>query len=300
MQAIKSTPVTIPQEEQMTLYDGRQLAYYQFGAREGFPIFYFHGWPSNALDGAVFHEASINKAVRLIAINRPGIGRSTIQPGRQLLDFPDDIQQVADALGLNHFSVLGQSGGGPYALACAYKLGQDRLIKAGISAGMFSITHPVDVSKTQVYPDRISFRLHAKPTLLRLLMGLNTGLLHIMSPEMLLKMLVEEMPEKDKQAFNQEAVFSAMKQVLIELRTASSRGLAEDARVIMNAWEFDLRDIETTVLLWHGEMDPSVPVSASEWYATQLAHSELTVYPEEGHGVLLNHIEAVLESLLPA
>lgn len=69
---------------------------------------------------------------RVITIDRPGIGRSAARPRRAMLDWPDDVAVVADHLGLGHFAVLGHSAGGPYAAACALKLG-DRISGLGIA-----------------------------------------------------------------------------------------------------------------------------------------------------------------------
>ena len=60
--------------------------------------------------------------IRLIVVERPGYGLSDFAPNRTLLDWPDDITQLADTLGLEQFSVMGYSGGGAYALACAHRL----------------------------------------------------------------------------------------------------------------------------------------------------------------------------------
>ncbi len=54
--------------------------------------------------------------IRLIGIDRPGMGRSQFQKRRCLLDWPDDVMELADYLGIERFAVLGVSGGGPYAL----------------------------------------------------------------------------------------------------------------------------------------------------------------------------------------
>jgi pimeloyl-ACP methyl ester carboxylesterase len=73
--------------------------------------------------------------VRLIAVDRPGYGMSDAKRGRTLLDWPDDVIELADALSLEKFAVMGVSGGGPYGLSCAFKI-PERLTKTVIVGGM--------------------------------------------------------------------------------------------------------------------------------------------------------------------
>ncbi|MEM8863860.1 MAG: alpha/beta hydrolase, partial [Chloroflexota bacterium] len=128
--------------KQITLKDGRKLAYSTYGSEpEGKPIFYHHGWPSSRLEGANYGDAATKLNGRLIAVDRPGIGRSDLKPNRKLLDWPDDLSELADQLGIDQFYVLGTSGGGPYVAACAYRI-PDRLLGAGIVAGLSPMTNP--------------------------------------------------------------------------------------------------------------------------------------------------------------
>ncbi len=105
----------------ISLSDGRSLAYAEYGDPQGQPVFFLHGIPGSRM----FHppnEITKRLGVRLICPERPGYGESTFQPGRRILDWPNDIAQLADSLGLDSFAVCGHSGGGPYTLACAYAL----------------------------------------------------------------------------------------------------------------------------------------------------------------------------------
>ena len=122
---------------QIKLPDGRNLAYAEYGPVEGNPVFYFHGFPSSRLDWRLFHDddtlAELN--VRVIAPDRPGYGLSDHKRGRTISGWPEDVVELAGALGIDAFSVLGVSGGGPYAASCAFSI-PDRLSKSGIVCGM--------------------------------------------------------------------------------------------------------------------------------------------------------------------
>ena len=110
-------------DDGIALQDGRWLAYAEFGDPAGRPVLFFHATPGYRLNPWLTDAELRSAGVRLIAADRPGVGRSTPQPRRVLLDWPDDVRQLADALGLERFAVVGFSNGGPHAAACAYKLG---------------------------------------------------------------------------------------------------------------------------------------------------------------------------------
>ena len=97
--------------EHVVLSDGRKLAYEQFGAENGVPVIYNHGWPSSRLECRPLAPIAEKTGVRLISVDRPGMGGSDFQPNRALLDWPNDISQLADHLCLDKFHILGVSGG---------------------------------------------------------------------------------------------------------------------------------------------------------------------------------------------
>ena len=94
------------------------MAVEEYGDPDGPVVLYFHGWPASRLEAGLISDLP----VRLLAFDRPGYGRSSPQPGRTLLDWPRDVANVADRLGLDRFHIVGLSGGAPYAAACAYAL----------------------------------------------------------------------------------------------------------------------------------------------------------------------------------
>lgn len=148
------------------LHDGRNLAFAEYGAALGTPVFFFHGLPSCRL---MHPDDNMCRAlgVRLITADRPGFGRSDPQPGRTLLDWADDVAELADHLSLGKFAAVGTSGGGPFLAACAYKL-EARMTGATIVAGSGPLDDPA-VLAGMARERRIGYTLarHA-PFLLRL------------------------------------------------------------------------------------------------------------------------------------
>ena len=119
----------------LRLSDGRALGYAEFGPACGRPILYFHGFPGSRLEARMAAGIAARLQLRLIAPDRPGVGLSDFQPRRILGDWPRDVLELADALGLRRFAVLGVSGGGPYAAVCAARI-PFRLTRVGIVAGL--------------------------------------------------------------------------------------------------------------------------------------------------------------------
>ncbi len=123
-------------DQQIRLPDGRFLGFDQYGRADGRPLFYIHGSPSSRLEFRIFGSDALVQSLnaRLIAVDRPGIGLSSFQPNRRLLDFPNDLLALADYLKIEKFSVFAYSLGGPYGLACALAI-PERLEKVGIISG---------------------------------------------------------------------------------------------------------------------------------------------------------------------
>ncbi|KIH87669.1 alpha/beta hydrolase [Sporothrix brasiliensis 5110] len=135
--AAPSQPAPAPDRDSqtVTLPDGRTLGFAEYGAPEGAPVLYFHGFPSNRLEGQAMDKSAKRHKVRLLCLDRPGYGLSTLQPGRRMLDWPDDVMAFASTQNLSKFGVLGGSGGGPYVLACASKLPAGVLTHVGVMCG---------------------------------------------------------------------------------------------------------------------------------------------------------------------
>ena len=143
------------QKNTLSLKDGRKLGLAQYGAKEGIPVFYFHGYPTSRLEATLMEPFISGLNIRLIALDRPGYGFSDFSPERQILDWPDDVKECADMLGFDRFSVVGVSGGGPYALACAYKM-PEKLRKVSVICGLGPL-HSFELRKMMRWPLHGSF-----------------------------------------------------------------------------------------------------------------------------------------------
>jgi pimeloyl-ACP methyl ester carboxylesterase len=281
---------------QITLRDGRLLAYAEYGDPQGRPLLYFHGFPSSRLEAALTDEAAAGLGIRVIAPDRPGIGLSDFQPGRLIGDWPADVTELADALGLGRFAVLGVSGGGPYALACAAKI-PERLTAVGIVGGL----GPLDkagATRGMSLLSRFFLQLFRRaPGAGRTCFAL-AALIARHSPDRLFALFTANVPAPDREVLARPEVRNIFLASLGEAVRSGSQGGARELYLYTRPWGFDLACIRVTVDLWHGRLDATVPVALGEYLARILPDRRSRLLDGEGHFSLpLSRMEEILRAL---
>ncbi len=273
-------------DKTLQLHDGRTLGYAEYGIAEGKALFYFHGHPGARLEARFLAEQAAQAGIRLIGIDRPGMGLSRFKAGRRLLDWPDDVVELADSLHIDRFAVVGFSGGGPYALACAYKI-PHRLRACGIIAGVGHTSH------------FLSFLSMWLPWLL-----IPIARRFFRDEEHARKSLMwaaRSWVEPDKKSLLFPETSELMAASLVEALRQGTRGPAYDGILIGGGrpWGFKLEDIAfPTLYLWHGEQDKDVPIAIGRAVAERLARCKATYYPGEGHiSLIVNHREEIVRAL---
>lgn len=285
----------------ITLKDGRTLGYAQVGDPNGKPVFHFHGWPGSRLDVNIFRLAGDLAAagMRLIALDRPGLGLSDFQPGRRILDWPDDVVQLADALGIERFSVQGWSGGGPYVAACLYKIH-----KRVISAGFIACLGPPDIGEHKIMSGlRYIYPLarHAPwllPTWTWLLWG-RAGRDQA-KMEAALAQIQDMIAPKDRQFYAKPEPRRAVAASMAAGFHPGTRGMAYDAVLWGRPWGFSLQEIShSRVFVWHGEEDTNVPPSFGRVIGRAMTNSQTIFFPDDGHlSIILDHGMEIISSLV--
>lgn len=283
--------------ETLRLEDGRLLGYAVYGDPEGWPIFYFHGFPGSRLEAQLADRVAARMGIRLIALDRPGFGLSDFKPRRTIFEWPDDVVKIADALGINRFATIGVSGGGPYAAACALKIPQ-RLTAVAIVCGLGPLDTPNGTDR-MVRTNHLIFFLGrrlpwlAKISLWRIAYQVRRN------PEGTLRRMIVALPDPDKAVLARPEVKTAMKDNVVEAFRGGSRGAAYELLLYTRPWGFLLEDIATRVNLWHGEQDVSVPPTMGQYQARTIPNCRAIFYPGEGHfSLVINHMEEVLSGLL--
>ena len=280
------------------LPDARRIGFCEYGTADGRPILWFHGTPGGSRQIApVGRVAAQRLGIRLIALDRPGIGASTPHVYRNVLGWADDVGLILDGLGIDRFEVVALSGGGPYALACAARHPQ-RTVAVAILGG---------VAPT-VGPDRIhgglvgvlhGFAPLLEPT--RVPVGLGLQLL-VRCSRPLASPLFEAFkgifPEGDRRVFSQPD----MKAMFIDDILVGTRHHAEapilDLIQFSRDWGFRLADITVPVRLWQGDADRIVPAEHAQHLAARLPDTQLRICPDESHLGVMSAAEEIFAVLL--
>jgi pimeloyl-ACP methyl ester carboxylesterase len=285
-------------EGSIRLRDGRRLGYAEYGPVSGRPLLWFHGTPGARRQ--IAPEARIlahELGVRIVCVERPGIGESTPHPYARLADFAADIEQLCAALGIERFAVAGLSGGGPYALACAHEL-DDRVTAVAILGGVVPVVGPNAarggandlIRRFAPLLDR-SWR-----PLGRVMRRLVRVLERWADPT--LDLFARAMPPGDQRVFAEPAVRRMFQEDLILGSREQMHAIWLDARLFGRDWGFDVRNLRTPVLLRYGDADVIVPLAHGEHLARLLPHAELRVYAGEGHVGSLGASREIFEFVL--
>ena len=281
------------------LPDDRTLGYAEYGDPQGYPIFYFHGGNSSRLEAAWIADAALTHHLRLIAPDRPGFGLSDPHPRRTFVSWATDVANLADALSLARFAVMGLSGGGPHAAVVAHQLPQ-RVTAAAIISG----TAPPEMPnrfKGMFLPVRLNLLAarHAPPLSRWFLekMGGNYA-----DPEKFLKMVKRGMPVPDRELAERRP--EAIRQFCAAAVESHRQGVDGDfteTQLYVRPWGFQFSEISIPVFLWYGEVDNFVPPAMGHYHASQIPNSTLHLVPDGGHfSTITNYADAILSGLLEA
>ena len=275
----------------LALPGGRRIGLAEFGAREGPVLFSFHAGMSSRLDAAWADAAGRCHGVRVIGLDRPGIGRSDPRPDWCLSDWPGDVSAVADALGVDRFAVVGWSSGGVYALACAAAIPQ-RLRGVGVIACLA----PVGVRELGRFDRGFTFLARRAPVVLRAVGALVAGGLRaaVVHPSVVGR-ASRVVGEADGRVVADLGV-----QALVPFHEAfrpGSKGVIYDEVLVIEPWGFDLEDLTSVVHLWQGDADRFASPAEARSLAEHLPHGVLHEYPGEGHFLAYTHASEIVTVL---
>ncbi len=256
-----------------------------YGAADATPVIYCHGWPTSRL------EAGLAPAlpVRLIAMDRPGYGLSDPNPKATLKDHTNDILLLARHLGLKRFAVVGVSGGGPLAAACAYYLHD--LVSALTLISPVPPPHAVTSGSLATL-----MRFGRWPALARPAMSLAREF--ILSPDRAEAIVFgRQLPGKDGAVMTRErraALLASMREGLKQ----GIQGAVTDASIYGRPWGFRLEDIRVSTTVWQGTVDHLIP-AASVWVYGAIPGSRVNVLEDHGHySLALGETASIMDELV--
>jgi pimeloyl-ACP methyl ester carboxylesterase len=265
------------------LRDGRRLGVAEFGPASGRPLLWLHGTPGARRQiapqaRALAHE----RGVRIVSIERPGVGESTPHAYGALTEFAGDVEQLCESLGIGEFAIAGLSGGGAYALACAHEL-RERVVSVGVLSGIAPTVGPDAAEGGMVALTRAFAPLfhHGR----RAVGGTLSGLIRVLEPlaDAAVDLFTRVVSPADHALFEDAAMRLMFQEDLILAARHNFQAICLDLSLFARPWGFALGDVKVPVQLWHGDSDRIVPVEHGVHLSKRIPGSELRVRPGEGH-----------------
>ena len=261
-------------------------------------MIYLHGTPGSRVGPFPRGQVLYELGVRLISFDRPGYGGSDRRPGRNVANVAQDVEAIADHLGLDTFAVVGRSGGGPHALACAALL-PGRVTRAGVLVSLapwgaegLDWFAGMTVSNVREFTTAAS-----EPELLIASLARIADMIKA-DPTSHVSTLGPEMPEADRRVMADTGIRSLLAKNFAEALRDSADGWVDDNLAFCVPWGFNLSDIHVPVLLWHGENDVFSPAAHTRWLAGRIQGAELWVSPDAAHFGALEVVPDVLSWLI--
>jgi pimeloyl-ACP methyl ester carboxylesterase len=271
----------------VALPDGRTVAYLDGGRPDGYPVIGLHGTPgcrlSRVIDDSVYAQAG----VRYVTSDRAGYGLSTRHRGRSVADEAADLLALADALGFEQFAVVGGSGGGPHALACAALLG-GRVARVACQSslaplGEGGLSRPewisgmgpeiaAELAWAEAGEDVLTQEMERAQDLMVRRLADDPGAI-----------LGSDASAGDVEFLLRPEVIAAFRRIVPEQARKGVGGSVDDTLAFAKPWGFDLAEISVPVLLTYGTEDTSCPVAHGRFLARSIPTAIVVEVPDEGH-----------------
>ena len=327
-----------PDAQTLILPDGRTLGYAEYGSPSGAPLLYFHGFPTSRLEASGLPSVTSRSDIRFLSLDRPGFGLSTHDPHRRIIDWPADVQAFAAHLGLSRFAILGASGGGPYALACAKQLPEEKLTAVGVVAGAPMWDGGVWTRCVPWYARILYLAANYWPSGTRFMSQMLVGALKWVMRTKLVERKIDgaleamttakaankkaveksndgdsnygksslpvgtDVEEVDKQ---QEPVPSTAQRrerlmgLIFEGFAQGTSGFIHETQLLTRDWGIKFEDITyDSVRMWHGSKDANAPVASIRDMAKRMPHCVLKEY-DETHYSMGDHFGEILDEMIP-
>ncbi|WP_353813448.1 alpha/beta fold hydrolase [Agromyces sp. SYSU T00266] len=247
----------------------------------GAPVVVWHGGsPHTGEPLEPLVAAARARGIRLVTFARPGYGGSTARPGRDVASVAGDVDAIADALGLDRFAVMGYSGGGPHALACAALL-PDRVTAVAVLAS------PAPFGGDEWYVG-----MH------------DPGALRAAAVSRAERLRYAETDEFDPAQFIDSdfaalgGEWGAVGRDAGRAESAGPGGLVDDDVAFTRDWGFDPAEVRVPTLLVQGELDRVIPRPHAVRLVAGLRGARLWMRLDDGHVAVLGVVPEVLDWLV--
>ncbi len=281
------------------LSNNHHLAFNLLGNKLGYPILYCHGLPGSRLEAQLACEAATKLGIRIIAVDRPGFGESTFQPNRQMSDWVNDVTKLLQHLEIERFSVMGISGGCPYAMLLGEHLFH-RIDKLGLVSGLGNLSDKANVKSIglvlRAYINLARRFSHTSYFVNRYVTYRFMKLL----PQLTMKLALLEGPQIDRDVLKNAKTHDIILNSFMEAIKQDGKGAAWDLYLATKQWQARPENVKTDTYLWHGNLDTTVPPIMAHDHAKRIANCDAKFLANEGHFSLpIRHMDTILATLAP-
>ena len=285
-------------EGTVAVRDGRRLSFAEYGNPRGAAIVWMHGTPGARRQIPLEARAyALANDLRIIGIDRPGIGSSTPHLYPNVGGWTGDLELLLDALAIDTCRLIGLSGGGPYALAAGANLPQ-RVHGVGVLGGVAPTTGP-DAAEGGI----IQLAVHAAPLLqvARVPLGIAlTGVIRLVKPlaGTGLDLYAAVQPPGDKNLLSRPEFKAMFLDDLLHGSRFQTSAPISDLVLFTREWGFSLADVTVPVRWWHGDEDHIVPFRHGQHVVDRLPDATIKTIDGESHLGGLGIAEEVITTLM--
>lgn len=282
-----SLDTTPHRESEVRLPDGRVLAYAEYGPATGVAVLFLPGAGSGRLMN-VGGDWLRTLGVRLVSIDRPGLGRSTGDPAKSLASVAADLRVLVDHLGLRTIPAIANSQGAPFGLAAA---------AAGVLSRLVLVSPVDEVAQADVrrlLPSGLADivdRAVADPAGARTFFA-------ALGPSSLFEMILGAVPEIDAPVFNDDTFRAHFRRVLDDAFGPGPDGYASDTLIAMRPWGLALESIKVPVEVWHGALDRGHSPDLGVALAKRMPAATHHLVPDAGGSLLWAEPKRLLDAAL--
>lgn len=273
--------------------DGRVTTLEVVGDRDARPVLLCHGLADSRLAAQPLEQTARQLGICIITPDRPGIGGTDRHRLSQLADWAEDAADLLDALQIDSAAVLGVSGGGPFAAACAARipsrvrslmlvapLGQPGWPTNGMAPG-----ERLSLLLASRVPEFGGWSLDRLASLAR------------RRPDLFLRLAATAQPDADIRALQENGAREAFLTSYVEAFRGGGWGVAQDLRLLTRPWGFDLGAIKTPTWVHQGDADTTVPPQHARLYAEAIPGAKLQIHPGDGHFSIFSNAAQLLAPL---
>lgn len=276
------------------LSDGRTLAYVEFGDPDAPLVIHNHGGPSCRLEGRLLANGATSNGLRLVAVDRPGLGQSSPQRNRSYEGWCADLVAIADALGYPEFGVSGWSEGGPWPIAAAHYIDASRLRHVtSIAGGNFGTFGDNWAARYQDKADALGGKLAMHSRLAFHLMYEMLALDARHFGKSYLHTCYKAVNSYDQRLLDDPAIAGVWQAMSAECFAQGSSGLVEDAELLYHHWAFDVTSIQRPVHLWQGTEDRLIPYALNKEIADRMPGAVWHEVDGGGHLIAVGESDAI-------